>query len=203
MPPWLDRTALARRDGLRTPSGRWRRGIQTAAEASNQGAAPPGPLPAILRFGLEKRYGFPNGNAMLEVEVEVLRVTRAAPSRTHPEVERPPTGTSACEGAHEEGSARFRLGRRGQQREIRSAGRRQQPAFGEPLVCQSILPPLHELRGRGEEPPGNRRLVARVYDGRIHSPRSDRDRLTTRPRGPSRRQRPRKGKDVPNLRELP
>jgi hypothetical protein len=179
---WLDQLGNALDwDGLRTPVRSLAPGEHTDAELAIRAPIPPGPYRLAFDLVLENRYWLSEiGNAMLEVEVEVLpRDARGAVAHLPPEVDPAADWHERVRAAHEEGyaavSGSVDAGRHRELRAYRPGGGRN-PAFREPLVCPSLLPPLQpncEVAGlpawkpEGWEP--------WIYDGRITARlRSDR-----------------------------
>jgi hypothetical protein len=160
-----------------------RPGERTDAELVVRAPIPPGRYRLAFDLVLEHRYWLSEiGNAMLELDVDVLpREAGGAVAHIPPEVEPATDWHELVHAAHEEGYAAvggsLDAGRRRDLRPYRPGGGRN-PAFPEPLVCPSLLPPLApncEVAGLpawtqdGDEP--------WIYDGRITARlRSDRPR---------------------------
>jgi hypothetical protein len=179
---WLDQLGNALDwDGLCTPVRSLAPEERTDAELAIRAPIPPGPYRLAFDLVLEDRYWLSEiGNAMLEVEVTVLpRDASGAVAHLPPEVEPAADWHERVRAAHEEGYAAVAgsldAGRHRELRAYRPGGGRN-PAFREPLVCPSLLPPLRpnwEVAGlpawkpEGWEP--------WIYDGRITARlRSDR-----------------------------
>jgi hypothetical protein len=181
---WLDQLGNALDwDGLRTPLPPLAPSERAETELAIRAPIPPGPYRLAFDLVLERRYWLSEiGNAMLEIDVEVLpRAASAAVVHLPAEVEHAPDWHERVRAAHEEGYAAvggsLDAGRDRELRAYRPGGGRN-PAFSEPLVCPSLLPPLEpncEVAGlpawrpEGWEP--------WIYDARITARlRSDRRR---------------------------
>jgi len=149
-------------------------GDAQAVEATLRGPIPPGPY--VLAFDLveEGRFWFAElGNEALELRVDVLPRDAAGAVAHLDGVEPAADWQELAHAAHERGYAAvggsIDRGRRGpRELEPYEPGGGRDPAFGAPLVCPSLLPPLRpnaEVAGlpawrpEGDEP--------WLYDGRI------------------------------------
>jgi hypothetical protein len=181
---WLDQLGNALDwDGLRTPVRRLAPGERADAGLAVRAPIPPGRYRLAFDLVLEGRYWLSEiGNTMLEVDVEVVP-RDAGPAVAHlpAEVEPGAEWHERVRAAHEEGYAAvggsLDAGRDRELRAYRPGGGRN-PAFPEPLVCPSLLPPLEpNCRVAGLpawKPEGNEPWI---YDGRITARlRSDRRR---------------------------
>jgi len=171
---WLDELGNAIDwDGLRTPLEPVAPGGRAETVLEIRAPIPPGPYRLAIDLVLEHRYWLSEiGNAMLEVDVDVARRdASAAVAHLPPEVEPAADWHERVRAAHEEGytavGGALDAGRDRDLRAYRPGGGRN-PAFPEPLVCPSLLPPLEpncEVAGlpawrqEGWEP--------WIYDGRI------------------------------------
>ena len=179
---WLDQLGNALDwDGLRTPLPQLAPSERAEADLAIRAPIPPGPYRLAFDLVLEDRYWLSEiGNAMLELDVEVLpRDAGGAVTHLPPEVEPAPDWHERVRAAHEEGYAAvggsLDAGRHRELRAYRPGGGRN-PAFPEPLVCPSLLPPLRpncEVAGLPAWKPEN--WEPWIYDGRITARlRSDR-----------------------------
>jgi hypothetical protein len=171
---WLDDLGNAIAwDGLRTPVAAVAPGERIEVRMGVRAPMPPSPYRLAFDLVLEQRYWLSEiGNEMLEVAVDVA--PRDASGRvTHlpPTVEPSPDWHELTRAAHEDGYAAvggsLDAGRERGLRSYRPGGGRN-PAFSEPLVCPSLLPPLTPnctvaglpaWRPEGDEP--------WIYDARI------------------------------------
>jgi hypothetical protein len=134
-------------DGLRTPLPGLAPGGRTTAEVDVLGPIPPGAYRLAFDLVLEGRYWLSEiGNELLRVDVEVERRDASGATAHLPaEVEPAPDWHELVRAAHEEGYAAvggsLDAGRRRELAAYRPGGGRN-PAFTEPLVCPSLLPPL-------------------------------------------------------------
>ncbi len=134
-------------DGLRTALPRLAPGETTVAGLSVICPIPPGRYRLAFDLVLEGRYWLSEiGNELLRVDVDVVRRdATAAVAYLPPEVEPAPDWHERVRTAHEEGYAAvggsIDAGRRRELAAYRPGGGRN-PAFAEPLVCPSLLPPL-------------------------------------------------------------
>src|SRR5207253_1488965 len=162
-------------DGLRTELDRpLEPGEALARDVRLRGPRPPGAYRPALGLVDEGRLWFAEvGNEPLEVDVDVLPRDAAAAVAHVDGVEPAPDWPERVRAAHERGYAAvggsIERGRRGpKELEPYAPGGGRDPAFGAPLVCPSLLPPLEpnaEVAGlpawrpEGDEP--------WLYDGRI------------------------------------
>lgn len=171
---WLDELGNALVwDGLRTPLPPLAPGDRATVELPVRAPIPPGPYRLAFDLVLEHRYWLAEiGNAMLDLEVDVLpRDAGEAVAHLPEGVEPAPDWHELARAAHGEGYAAvggsLDAGRR---KELRpwAPGSGRNPAFAQPLVCPSLLPPLTPncvvaglpaWRPEGGEP--------WIYDGRI------------------------------------
>jgi hypothetical protein len=146
---WLDDLGNAIDwDGLRTPVPPLAPGGRADVGLAVRAVMPPSRYRLAFDLGLEGRYWLAEiGNQMLEVDVEVgPRDASGGVAYLTPEVEPAPGWHELTRAAHEEGYAAvggsIDAGRR--RRELRAyrPGGGRNPAFREPLVCPSLLPPL-------------------------------------------------------------
>ncbi|HZT45904.1 MAG TPA: hypothetical protein VFA24_06955 [Gaiellaceae bacterium] len=134
-------------DGLRTPLPRLGPGETTRTALSVICPIPPGRYRLAFDLVLEGRYWLSEiGNELLRVDVDVAsRDASRAVAYLTPEVEPAPDWHERVRTAHEEGYAAvggsIDAGRRRELAAYRPGGGRN-PAFAEPLVCPSLLPPL-------------------------------------------------------------
>jgi hypothetical protein len=181
---WLDQLGNALHwDGLRTPVRPLAPGERTDTELAIRAPIPPGRYRLAFDLVLERRYWLSEiGNAMLEVDVDVLqRDASAAVAHLPAEVEPAPDWHERVRAAHEEGYAAvggsLNAGRDRDLRAYRPGGGRN-PAFPEPLVCPSLLSPLEpncEVAGLAAWRPEG--WEPWIYDGAITARlRSDRRR---------------------------
>jgi hypothetical protein len=160
-------------DGLRTPVPTLAPGASAVLNLPVRAVKPPGRYRLAFDLVLEHRYWLSEiGNAMLEVEVEVLpRDASGRVAHLPADVEPTPDWDALTRSAHEEGYAAvggaIDAGRARELRAYRPGGGRN-PSFAEPLVCPSLLLPLAPncavaglpaWRPEGDEP--------WIYDGRI------------------------------------
>ena len=146
---WLDDLGNAIDwDGLRTPLAAARaRRANRPPMLEIRAPMPPGPYRLAFDLVLEHRYWLSEiGNEMLEVEVEVV-AARRRPRRSP--TSRPTSSPRAdwherVRAAHEEGYTAVGGAIESRERELRAyrPGGGRNPAFAEPLVCPSLLPPL-------------------------------------------------------------
>lgn len=171
---WLDELGNALDwDGLRMPLAPLPPGGRTDVRLEVRAPIPPGRYRLAFDLVLEQRYWLSEiGNAMLEVDVEVRkRDALGAVTHVPPEVEPAADWHERVRAAHEEGYAAVGgsiAARRARELRAHRPGGGRNPAFPEPLVCPSLLPPLEpncEVAGlpawrpEGDEP--------WIYDGRI------------------------------------
>jgi hypothetical protein len=171
---WLDQLGNALDwDGLRTPIPRLAPSERARAELKLRAPIPPGRYRLAFDLVLERRYWLSEiGNSMLEVDVDVLaRDASGAVAHLPPEVEPASDWHERVRAAHEEGYAAvggsLAAGRDRGLRAYRPGGGRN-PAFPEPLVCPSLLPPLRpncEVAGLPAWKPEG--WQPWIYDGRI------------------------------------
>jgi hypothetical protein len=162
-------------DGLRTELGRIvAPGDELELRPRLRGPIPPGPYTLAFDLVEEGRFWFAElGNEALELGVDVLR-RPAEDAVAHLDGVEPSADWHAlARAAHERGYAAvggsIDRGRRGpKELEPYAPGGGRDPAFGAPLVCPSLLPPLEPnttvaglpaWRPEGDEP--------WLYDGRI------------------------------------
>jgi hypothetical protein len=186
---WLDDLGNAIHwDGLRAPLPRLEPGERTRAELPVLGLIPPGRYRLAFDLVLEGRYWLSEiGNELLPVDLEVAkRDASAAVAHLPPEAEPAANWHDLARAAHEEGYAAvggsIDAGRRRDLAAYRPGGGRN-PAFTEPLVCPSLLPPLEpncEVAGLPAWLPQTDRpwlYEPSIYDARITARlRSDRRR---------------------------
>ncbi len=158
-------------DGLRTELPPLEPGASAELEVTVRGPIPPGRYRLAFDLVVEGRYWLAElGNTALELEVEVLpRDARAAVAHLPEAVEPAPDWHERVRAAHEEGYSAVGGAVDGP-RELAAyrPGGGRNPAFAQPLVCPSLLPPLEpncKVAGlpawqpEGAEP--------WIYDGRI------------------------------------
>jgi len=134
-------------DGLRSPLPRLRPGERANAEVAVLGPIPPGRYRLAFDLVLEGRYWLSEiGNELLGVEADVgKRDASGRIAHLPPEVEPAPDWQELTRAAHEEGYAAVGGSLdAGRSRELAAytPGGGRNPAFTEPLVCPSLLPPL-------------------------------------------------------------
>jgi hypothetical protein len=179
---WLDQLGNALDwDGLRTPLPPLAPAARAVAGLEVRAPIPPGLYRLAFDLVLEDRYWLSEiGNAMLEIDLDVLpRDASGAVAHLPPEVEPAADWHERVRAAHQEGYAAvggsLDAGRHRELRAYRPGGGRN-PAFPEPLVCPSLLPPLQpncEIAGLPAWKPEN--WEPWIYDGRITARlRSDR-----------------------------
>jgi hypothetical protein len=134
-------------DGLRTSLSPLAPGERTSTGVAVLGPIPPGRYRLAFDLVLEGRYWLSEiGNQLLDIEVEIGK--RDASSRIAylpPEVEPGADWQELTRAAHEEGYAAVGGSiDAGRSRELApyAPGGGRNPAFTEPLVCPSLLPPL-------------------------------------------------------------
>jgi hypothetical protein len=134
-------------DGLRTPLPPLASGDRTTVELEVLGLIPPGRYRLAFDLVLEGRYWLSEiGNELLPVDLEVVRRDASgAVAHLPADVEPAPDWHELARAAHEKGYAAvggsLDAGRRRDLAAYRPGGGRN-PAFTEPLVCPSLLPPL-------------------------------------------------------------
>ena len=145
---WLDDLDNAIHwDGLRAELPPLTPGDRTVAELDVLGPIPPGRYRLAFDLVLEGRYWLSEiGNEPLRADLDVgKRAAAGAVAHLPPEVEPAPDWHDLVRAAHEEGYAAvggsLDAGRRRDLAPYRPGGGRN-PAFTEPLVCPSLLPPL-------------------------------------------------------------
>jgi hypothetical protein len=165
-------------DGLRTPLPPLVPGDRTTVELDVLGLIPPGRYRFAFDLVLEGRYWLSEiGNELLPVDLEVAkRNATTAVAHLAPEVEPAADWHELTRAAHEEGYAAvggsIEAGRRRDLAAYRPGGGRN-PAFTEPLVCPSLLPPLQpncEVAGLPAWRPETDKpwlYEPSIYDGRI------------------------------------
>jgi hypothetical protein len=161
-------------DGLRAPLPRLAPGETTVAALPVICPIPPGRYRLAFDLVLEGRYWLSEiGNELLRVDVDVAsRDASGAVAYLTPQVEPAPDWHERVRAAHEEGYAAvggsIDAGRRRELAAYRPGGGRN-PAFTEPLVCPSLLPPLEPNCEVAGLPAWQAKSWAQpwVYDARI------------------------------------
>jgi hypothetical protein len=172
---WLDERGNAIVwDGIRTDLRGTVPGMAVTVEPEVRAPIPPGRYRLAFDLVLEHRFWLAElGNEPLELEVEVeRRDASAAVAYLPPEVEPARDWHARVRAAHEEGHSAVGGSLEGHRLPpelgVYAPGGGRNPAFGAPLVCPSLLPPLEpndEVAGlpawrpEGDEP--------WLYDGRI------------------------------------
>jgi hypothetical protein len=162
-------------DGLRSELPDLEPGARLELEAAVRAPIPPGPYRLAFDVVAEHRFWLSElGNEPLDLEVDVLaRDASGAVAHLPPDVEPAADWVERARAAHEQGYAAVGgsvESRRVPDLEPYAGGGGRNPAFGAPLVCPSLLPPLEpndEVAGlpawrpEGDEP--------WLYDGRIRA----------------------------------
>jgi hypothetical protein len=145
---WLDGLGNAIHwDGLRTPTPPLATGDRATVELEVLGPIPPGHYRLAFDLVLEGRYWLSEiGNELLPVTLDVAKRDAAqAVAHLPPDAEPAANWHELVRAAHEEGYAAvggsIDAGRRRELAAYRPGGGRN-PAFTEPLVCPSLIPPL-------------------------------------------------------------
>ena len=134
-------------DGVRTPLPALATGDRAAVGLDVLAPIPPGHYRLAFDLVLEGRYWLSEiGNELLPVDLQVAkRDASAAVAHVPPEIEPAPDWLERARAVHEEGYAAvggsIDAGRQRELAPYRPGGGRN-PAFTEPLVCPSLLPPL-------------------------------------------------------------
>src|SRR4051812_31973391 len=171
-------------DGLRAPLPALEPGDRATAEVDVRGWIPPGAYRIAFDLVLEHRYWLSEiGHAMLETDLTVAPRDASAAVAHLGGAEPAADWHERVRAAHEEGYTAVGGSIDSRDRALRAyrpAGGRN-PAFGEPLVCPSLLPPLEpncEVAGLPAwqpEPFTSPSWEPWIYDGRITARlRSDR-----------------------------